>query len=322
MEDVLLQIYGTFILTLAGFVLPIIAIAVSAFPEGVKLLRQTYENEQKQAEENLAVELQKQKSQKGVDYDVLTKNIATLKSSKKKSQKHLLYLNPEYILSRSALAIALSFVSFLLGVIFYNNSISIYIFYIRGNLFAFAISILSLMWAMIVFYNSIKIIIEASSAVQEIRRATEEKTLELLTAIADNGKKGDTSLFIDSKYIHIFFNDEEVKAGKEYTFSINNKHTIKIALKNLSEYMLKTAELGFTFPSEFLIEGSTISSIYSGDKEKIIRFKHDYLQCNVNQTEGSVDTTFLKTGVFDVDTFVKGENLKNKTIKFKIKVID
>lgn len=64
MEDIIFQIYGTFILTLAGFVLPIIAIALSTLPDGVRALKQIYENEQKQSEKNLSDELEKQKSKK------------------------------------------------------------------------------------------------------------------------------------------------------------------------------------------------------------------------------------------------------------------
>ena len=70
MEDIIFQIYGTLILTLAGFVLPILAIAMSAFPEGIKLLKKTYENERKQTEKNLEDELKKQKSKSEVDYDI------------------------------------------------------------------------------------------------------------------------------------------------------------------------------------------------------------------------------------------------------------
>ncbi len=314
METEISSFYGSFILTLAGFVLPILTISLSAFPEGVKKLRQDYENEQKQAEKNLADELQKQKLEKELDYDMLVKNIASLKSTKKRAEKSLLYLNPNYILAKSAIAIGISFLLFLIGLSFYD-----FRWYIPTMFFV--ASIIFFIWIIIIFFNSIRIIIEASSAVQSMQRTREEKIVELLATLVDNSKKGDPSLFIEHKYIHVFFHNEEVKPAKEYTFSANKKYTINISLENLSEYMLKTAELGFTFPAEFLIEGDSISSTYTGDKEKIIRFKHDHLQANVNQLEGDVSITFLKVGVFDIDTFVKGENLKNKTIKFKIKVI-
>ncbi len=153
-----------------------------------------------------------------------------------------------------------------------------------------------------------------------MQRATNEKIIELLTTLADNTKKDGLSLFIDKKDIRVSFRGEEISEDKEYTFSVGNKHKVAISLKNLSAYMLKTAELGFRFPQEFLIEGA--SDTYTDEKEKIIRFKHNYIQSNVNKIEGNIELTFLKEGVFKVGTFVKGENLKNKFINFKIKVVE
>ncbi len=315
MEDIVFQIYGTFILTLAGFVLPIIVIALSAFPEGVKTLRQAYENEQKQSEKNLSEELEKQKTGEGVDYDALAKNISTLKRTKEKAESRLRYLNPGYILSKSVITLGVSVISFLLSLTFYSAP-----YYVPHALFV--LSFISILWAIVIFFNSIEIIIEASFSVQNTQRTTNEKIIELLTTLVDNTDQDATSLFIDQKDIRVFFRGEEVVPKKEYSFSVGNKHEISISLKNLSAYMLKTAELGFTFPPEFLVEGISALSIYTGNTEKIVRFKHDYLQSNVNQIEGDLEITFLKTGIFDVSTFVKGENLKNKNTKFKIRVVE
>jgi hypothetical protein len=314
MEDIIFQLYGTLVLTLLGFVLPIITIAISAFPEGVKLLKQRYENEQKQAEKNLEDELSKQKAANSVDYDLLSKNISTLKSAKKKAIKRLLYLSPDYILIRSIIGLGICLATFMLAILFLSSG------YISTGLFL--VSLLALGWAVGVFINSIEIIIEASAAVQDIRRATEEKTLELLTIIADNSKKGDSSLFIDPQTIKVMFDGQEVTDGKEFTYSVNNPHKIEIGIKNLSEYLFKTAELGFIFPSEVLVSGSTISNIYTGDKEKIVRFKWPHLQSNLNHRAGTLEMSFLKTGTFEIGAFAKGENLKNKLVKFKIRVVN
>lgn len=315
MEEIVFQTYGTLLLTLLGFVLPIITIALSFFPEGVKALMENYENERRQAEKNLEEEFKK-KTEKGVDYNVLSRNIADLKKSKRRANRKLIYLTPSTIVGRSVAAIGLSLCAFLASLLYIGDSR-----WIIPNVLLIA-SILSLFWTLWIFFNSMQVIVEASSAVQDIRKRAEEKTLELLTALVDNSKKGDDSLFIPQNKVHIWFAGEEVTAGKEYTFSVNNIHPIKIALKNLSDYMLKTAELGFTFPEEFLTDGSTISSTYTGDKEKIIRFKYEYVQSNENRIAGSINMTFLKIGSFKVSTFVKGENLKNKHIAFKIKVVE
>ncbi len=316
METIIFQIYGGFILTLAGFVLPILVVAMSAFPEGFKALRQTYENEQKQAKKNLEDELKKQTGENGLDYDLLGKNIATLRKTKKRAQRRLSYLSPSNILSKSAIAIGISLVSFLGGL-------SLYTLPVYVSVALFIVSIGFLIWTLIIFFNSIGIIIEASTTVQQIRRMAEEKTLELLTTLVDNSKKGDTSLFINQEDIHIMFHGERIVSGKEYTFSVNNKHAVKISVTNSSDYMLKTAELGFICPPEILIPGGNISSlsVYTGEKVKIIRFNHDHIQSHEHLLEGAVDMTFLKVGTFSVDAFIKGENLKKKSIKFNIKVV-
>lgn len=315
MEDIVFQIYGTFILTLAGFVLPVIAIALSAFPEGVKALRENYENQQKQSEENLREELKKKKIGGDIDYAVLVKNIKKLKSQKEKAESRLQYLNPVNILSKSAFAIGVSAVSFLLGTIFYLSP-----YYVAYTLFL--ISVLSVVWAIVIFFNSIGIIIEASFSVQNIQRTTNEKIIELLSTIADNTNQDVASLFINPKDIEVFFHDEEVFLDKEYSFAVGKKQKIKISFTNLSSFMLKTVELGFIFPSEVLIEGKSTLNIQTSDEEKIIRFKHDHIQSKVHQQEGFIEITFLKTGIFDILAFVKGENLKRKSIEFKVKVVE
>ena len=48
----ILQLYGTFVLTVLSFIVPILTILISLFPEGVKSLTDKYENERKQSEEN------------------------------------------------------------------------------------------------------------------------------------------------------------------------------------------------------------------------------------------------------------------------------
>ncbi len=294
--------------------MPILTVALSAFTEGVTLLKQKYINEQKQAEKNLEIEFKK-KTKESVDYNTLEKTISKLKKDKKKAESRMSYLSPGFILKKSSIALGTSLVAFLVGLYFYSQ-----MFFVPAGLFI--ISFYCLTWSLVIFSNSISIIVEASIAVQDTRKKSEEKVVELLTILVDNSNLGDKSLFIPHDKISVSFDDKKITNGLEYVFSVNKKHPVKIVLTNSSEYMLKTAELGFTFPQEFLIEGNTIDSIYTGDKEKIIRFKHDYIQSNQKQIEGTIDLTSIKTGDFDVDVFIKGENLKNKNTKFKIKVVE
>jgi len=317
MEQIIFQIYGTFILTLASFVLPIITIAISIFSEGAELLRQSYKNKQEQAEVNLKNEIDKKESGKEMDCKILEENIKKLKSIKNISKRRLLYLDPTSILLRSAAAVLLSFSSFLLGLAFFNQ-------FLYVTIISFFVSIITFAWLFIIFSNAIQIIIEASSAVKKIQKDTENKKLELLTIIADNSKEGDSRLFINEKDIKLYFDKKEITNNEVYRFSVNKKYSIEIWLKNLSQYMLKKAEHGFYLPTQLLIEGKAISSVYTDESEKqrVVRFKSEYIHNHENLNEGSVDITFLKAGTFDVETFAKGENLRVKRIKFKIEVIE
>ena len=62
--DNALQLFGSFILTLLGFILPIITILLSLLPDGVKALATKYENEKKQSEDNIIEELKKKEKEK------------------------------------------------------------------------------------------------------------------------------------------------------------------------------------------------------------------------------------------------------------------
>lgn len=315
MEDIFFQIYGTFVLTLAGFVLPILAIVISLFPEGFSLLKETYRNQREQAEGNLEAEMKKKKLGKDLDYEIIEKNVATLKKEKKKAETRLLYLNPQYFLSRSVLYLGLSLTSLFISIIIYDNTFG-------SSILLLIISLIFLVLTIVIFSNSITIIIEASAVVQGVKRTFDEKTLELLTTLVDNSKQGDASLFINPEKIKVYFNEELLTEDSKYTFSVNNKHSIAISLNNNSDYMFKTAELGFTFPEEFLVEGERITSTYTSTKQKIIRFNHNHVQSHENMVEGDIDITILKVGTYKIDMFVKGENLKRKIIKFEITAVD
>src|SRR3989338_4599654 len=115
-DGVIFQVYAELLLTMAGFALPILTIALSFFPEGVKILTEKYENERHQAENNLAEEFKK-KAEGGVDLESLGRNIASLKKAKRHASKRLLYLSPRIIVVRSISALGGSLVIFLMALV-------------------------------------------------------------------------------------------------------------------------------------------------------------------------------------------------------------
>lgn len=308
--------FGELIIALIGFVLPIFSITLSLFPEGIRLLKENYDNERKQAEENLGIEIKK-KSEEGVDTRALSRNIAFLEATKNRAKRKLYFADSERIFVFSIVSLGTSLVAFLGLLYFINHSIYLVPFGLA------ILSIVALVVALIVFWNSASIIIEASSEVQRMRTSREEKILELLTALVDNSKKGDPSLFINSDDIRIEIDAKMVEENKEFSYSANKKHILKIDLINLSDYMWKTAELGFIFPSDVLLEDlPTISRLTTTETRKILRFNHEHLQANERMQEGSIGVTFLKADSFKIEAFIKGENVKRKSIPFLVTAVE
>ncbi|MES2288007.1 MAG: hypothetical protein V4547_20130 [Bacteroidota bacterium] len=316
MLQTIFQIYGALILTMAGFVIPILAIGISFFPDGVKLLEETYENQQKQAENNLKNELTKQKKGR-VNIEALSKNIVLLKKEKNKARKKLHYLNPKNIVFSGAFSLTGALISFSVGVAMYPQHASVLVA-------LFLLSLILVVYVLVVFWNSIQIIIEASTAVQDRKRTSEDKIFELLTAIVENtAQSGSKSMFIKESEVGIKFDGQVISPEKEFIFSANKEHSIKIAVVNYSDYLLKTVEWGLILKPEFLVEEtSNITSLFTDEAQKIIRFKHNIIQAKSDIQEGVLKVTFLKTGSFNCQVFVKGENYKNKKVSFKIKVIE
>ncbi|MDO8524781.1 MAG: hypothetical protein Q7R99_04120 [bacterium] len=86
MEVEIIKLFGSLVLTFIGFVLPILAILLSLFPEGVRALADKYENEKKQSEDNLVEEAKKRESGKELDYKALGKTLKTLKKKKRQAE--------------------------------------------------------------------------------------------------------------------------------------------------------------------------------------------------------------------------------------------
>ena len=316
MEEIIFQIYGSLILTLAGFVLPILIIAISVFSEGVKLLNDDSKDKQKQISDNLKKELLKSDSE-GMGKK-LTKSGEELEKLQRKIKRRLLYLDPNSILLRSTIAIIMSLVLFLGGLFFYSQLV----FNIRISVILFIASACFLIWTFIILFNSIKTISEASSKTQERRGDENKKISELLKVLIDVEKEGNNPQPVNQEDVTPYFNGEAVTSGKEVIFSINKEYNINIELVNKSDYFLKMVELGFIFPEKLLITGKSIASTTIVGNKKIIRFKYDYIQSHVRYLKDVISINFLESGIFDISVFVGSENLKKRNMKFKIKVIE
>ncbi len=309
--DNIINLCATFVLTLIGFVIPILTILLSLFPEGIKALTLKYEGEKKQSDDNISNELKKRESGKEFDYATLEKTLKILNKNKKIAKEKLSYLKPASLVIRISIPLIISFVSLLL--LFVSSHlwlVSVLIF----------LSVITFLWSLYFIWKGIIVLIEVASMVSETKRNSEDKVIELLSRLVD--KNNDDSLFLKPENINIKFDKMKLSEGHTFKFPINVNRPIPICINNSGDIMAKNIEIGFIFPPDFLIDKtSNIFSIYPEEKRQIIRFKEEYVLGNEDNLQGEMKVTFLKEGIHDVKAFIKGENVRNKYTKFKIEVV-
>ncbi len=306
-----IEFFGFLILTLLGFTLPLLAILLSLFPDGIKLLKIKYENQKKQSEENIKKELLKKESEQDLDYKAVKKNLKALEIQKKRAAKKLDYLNPKKQILFIACLLLISAAS--LACLIAN-------FHLAWNIIFIFICFLAFLYSLYIFWSVLCVIVETTEAVSDSKKNTENKIIELLSTLAESS--GDKALFLNSLEISVNFYNKKLTENKKFTFSTNRKYDIPVSIENGNDRMAKNIEVGFEFPPHFLIEKSSNISIYTGTDIQIVRFNEEFIQGNEDNLQGNVGLTFLNSGIYDIKTFIKGENLKNRFLRFTIEVID
>lgn len=149
MEVEIIKIYASLILTFIGFVLPILAILLSLFSEGVKALADKYENEKKQSEDNLVEETKKRESGKELDYKALGKTLKTLKKRKRQAEDKLKYLKPAKFIRMAFIPFVVSLIA--VAVILQNTSPIVFSIAIISSVLSFFLWYLYFMGELIRF---------------------------------------------------------------------------------------------------------------------------------------------------------------------------
>ena len=307
----IVEYYSQLLLTFIGFGAPLLSILLPLFPEGINILQSKYENEKKQLDENIKNELEK-KNEKGLDYQSLEKTLKTLKKNRKEAESKLSYLQPIKFTLRIFLPFIFAFAAAILT--FYN-------FKFTYQIIILTISFILFIYGIYVIRNSILILVEVVQAVSESKKNYESKIVELLSTTAE--KSGVDNIFLKQEKINVNFCDKLLKEKMEFTYSVNKKHEIALAILNTDSRMAKNVELGLTLPLDFLVEKtSNITSIYPGENNQIIRFNQDVIQSEENFSLDKIMVTFLKIGTFNIQAFVKGENIKTKRINFSIIIVN
>ncbi len=303
------QLFGTFVLTVLGFVVPILTILISLFPEGVKSLAEKYENEKSQSEENIINETRKKSDEKGLDISAIEKTLKTLKKKKRDAEEKLGYLKPIRFLLRTSAPFVVSFIAVLITL--FNIDFSLRIILSIS-------SVVSLIAGFIALFQSIIVVFEVGEIINGKKGSNDEKIIELLTTLVE---KAGADPYLKEEDMEVNFNKTPLKKGISINFSADKKYEIPVSIHNKSDKMAKVVEVGFIFPKNVIIEKSSNFEVTTTEQIQIVRFKDDAIQAHNNVLRGNIGLTFLDSKNTAVDMFIKGENVKYIRFSFNLNII-
>ena len=130
------------------------------------------------------------------------------------------------------------------------------------------------------------------------------------------------NLYLKEGDITLKFNDKTLIKNDVYNFSVNTKHQIPFSIVNSATKMAKNIEVGLIFPVDVLIEKKSNMSISTSTTNQIIRFKKEIIQATEDNNQGKLELTFLKAQKFQVQVFIKGENVRVNKFTFNINVVN
>lgn len=294
--ELAIELFGYLILTILGFMLPVVAILLSIYHEGLSKLAQQYQAEVSQSEENLKTIAKAKKT----DLAAIQQSIKELESTKKRATTKLSYLNPRKQIIRLFIPLVLAF----LGVVATSILIGTNVYY---GLFLL-ISLTGFVYALIVLWNLIAIIVEVRGIIDTEKKTTETSTVELLTSLAREVIDRTGQYFLTKVYIVLDGKDIE-DDSYETTIPANIKKEINVQLRNNEMRMAKNVEIGFRFPTNFIIDKTDYASIFRDEKEQVVRYSESILQGHTIVNYAPLIITPLEQGVCKVSTFIKAENI-------------
>ena len=305
--ELAIELFGYLILTVLGFVLPVVAILLSIYHEGLSKLAQQYQAEVSQSEENLKTIAKAEKT----DLAAIQESIKKLESTKKRAITKLSYLNPRKQIIRLFIPLVLAFLAVVATSILIGTNVYYSLFLL--------ISLAGFVYALIVLWNLIGIIVEVRGIIDAEKKTTETSTVELLTSLVREVVDKTGQYFLIKVYIVL--DGKEIKDDSyETTMPVNMEKEIEVQLRNIEMRMVKNVEIGFRFPTDFIIDKTSYSSIYRDENEQIVRYSISMLQGHTTHIFAPLIITPLKQSIYTVSTFIKAENIESTYRKVTIRV--
>ncbi|MCH8304552.1 MAG: hypothetical protein IIB94_05415 [Candidatus Marinimicrobia bacterium] len=305
MEEAL-SLYALLILSLIGFVSPILILLLSVFSTGASIVQKKSEDEKEQAEANLKDSMDKKDSKEDVNIKNIDKSLKKLKKTKRRAAVTLFYINPRLQIIFIFIPLLISF-----SLVLYAS-----ILIILSGLF-YLVILLSILLLLYVFYSlwkisSLIIIVRQAEHTQELeRQSVLLETLKTLSETTTDITLKDGAVQLDGKSIEDL--DEPIKMEAHTESSLSFSITS-------DEKMLKTVEFGLTFPSDFIITESSHFEVFTSEELKVVRFHIENIQADTKVIIPSLKFTPINPGNYNIDLFVKGENLQKYKTKIKFEV--
>jgi len=308
--ELAIQLYGYLILTFLGVVTPIMVILLSMFREGMRELTVQYENEKSQSEKNIKRQINKQEKAEKIDAEAIQQILYELKAIKKTAGRKLSYLNPKRQTIGLFITLLISFLGVILALLTKTNFYYMILFV--------ALSLICFNHAIFAIWGLLGVIIEVKTTLDENRKDSELKIVEVLSKLVEEMKSG-LPYFL--KKIYITVDDEIIKKDKtEAIISVSEKQRLKIGIRNLEKRMAKNVEIGFIFPLETIIEKTDYYSIYTDKKSQIVRYYVSSIQGDTHRILGHLIITTISIGDIKVRTFIKAENIESTYRILNLKV--
>lgn len=305
-----IYLFGYLILTVLGLVLPIMAILLSVFREGIAKLATQYETERSQSENNIKEQLKKMSQAADIDESAIKQSIRELKSIKKTAETKLSYLNPKKQIIRLFIPLILAF----LGVVVTFLLVKTNIYYCSFLL----VSVIGFTYAIVVLWELISIIIEVRRVIDTDRKDTESTIIQLLSALGEKVEKTG-QYYLQSVYVTL--DGKDIKDDSRITTAhTNSKQELNIGIQNHESRMAKNVEIGFILPNSFIVEKTDYYSIYRDKQEQIVRYTVSLIHSRAHHLFSPLIITPLEQGDYRIRTFIKAENIESSYRNVTVRV--
>jgi len=304
------ELLGNLVLTFLGFVVPIVGVLLSIFQEGISKLATQYENEKAQSESNIKEQIKALGEAATTDTTKIEESLKELKVIKKTAEAKLSYLTPKKQILRLSIPLLISYSGVMLALLYHGDDYSTRMFTL--------LSFVCLSYAIGILWKSLTLMAEVKKTIDTEQRDERRKTNDLLSTLVEKVEKGGQS-FLENVYVTL--EGRNIKDdGLDLDMEANRKRELRISLTNLEKRMAKNLEIGFIFPSDFIIEKNDYYSIYTTEKTQIVRYALGLVHGDTNQILSPLVITPLKKGDWKVRTFIKAENIEATYRDLNIKI--